>query len=84
MNASALVYTMVEMARAHDLNIYGYLQYLLEQCPDQGWTDEQLADPVPWSEKLQHLKNLNYSELFHLAKAGVIFICYRTIIWRLR
>ena len=56
-NASALVYTMVEMARAHDLNIYGYLQYLLERHPDQSWTDEQLADLVPWSEKLQYLKN---------------------------
>lgn len=32
-NASAVVYTMVEMARAHDLNIYGYLKYLLEQRP---------------------------------------------------
>lgn len=56
-NASALVYTMVEMAKAHDLNIYGYLQYLLEQRPDQSWSDEQLADLAPWSEKLQYLKN---------------------------
>jgi hypothetical protein len=45
------------MARAHDLNIYGYLKYLLDQRPDQSWTDEQLADLAPWSEKLQHLKN---------------------------
>lgn len=56
-NASAVVYTMVEMAKAHDLNIYGYLQHLLEQRPDQSWSDEQLADLAPWSEKLQHLKN---------------------------
>lgn len=55
--ASAVVYTVVEMARAHDLNIYGYLSFLLEQRPDEGWTDEQLADLAPWSEKLQHLKN---------------------------
>jgi hypothetical protein len=56
-DASAVVYTIVEMARAHDLNIYGYLKYLLDQRPDQSWTDEQLADLAPWSEKLQHLKN---------------------------
>ena len=55
--ASAVVYTMVEMARAHDLNIYDYLKYILDQRPDQNWTDEQLADLAPWSEKLQHLKN---------------------------
>jgi len=55
--ASAMVYTMVEMARAHDLNIYDYLKYILDQRPDQSWTDEQLADLAPWSEKLQHLKN---------------------------
>lgn len=52
-----MVYTMVEMARAHDLNIYDYLKYILDQRPDQSWTDEQLADLAPWSEKLQHLKN---------------------------
>jgi hypothetical protein len=45
------------MARAHDLNVYGYLKYLLDQRPDQSWTDEQLADLAPWSEKLQYLKN---------------------------
>ena len=32
--ASAMVYTMVEMARAHDLNIYDYLKYILDQRPD--------------------------------------------------
>lgn len=29
--ASAITYTMVEMAKAHNLNIYGYLSYILEQ-----------------------------------------------------
>ena len=29
-NASAVVYTMVEMAKAHDLNVYGYLKFLLD------------------------------------------------------
>ena len=51
-NASAVVYTMVEMAKAHGLNIYGYLKFLLEHRPDKDMTDEQLADLAPWSEKL--------------------------------
>jgi len=32
--ASAVVYTMVEMAKVHKLNIYEYLKYVLEQRPD--------------------------------------------------
>lgn len=56
-NASAVVYTMVEMAKAHDLNIYEYLKYLLEHRPTKEMSDEQLADLAPWSEKLQSIKN---------------------------
>ena len=40
--ASALVYTMVEMAKANELNIYKYLTYLLEQRPSEDMSDEQL------------------------------------------
>ena len=32
-NVSAVVYTMVEMIKAHDLNVYGYLKFLLEHWP---------------------------------------------------
>ena len=56
-NASAVVYTIVEMAKAHDLNIYGYLKFLLEHRPTKEMTDEQLAELAPWSEKLQSIKN---------------------------
>ena len=34
-NASAVVYTMVEMAKAHGLNIYEYLKFLLVPCKVQ-------------------------------------------------
>ena len=51
------VYTMVEMAKAHGLNIYGYLKFLLEHRPGKDMTDEQLAELAPWSEKLQSIKN---------------------------
>ncbi len=30
--ASAIVYTMVEMAKANGVNVYHYLTYLLEKC----------------------------------------------------
>jgi hypothetical protein len=56
-NASAVVYTMVEMAKAHDLNIYGYLKFLLEHGPTKEMRDDQLAELAPWSEKIQSIKN---------------------------
>ena len=56
-NASAVVYTMVEMAKAHDLNVYEYLKILLDHRPTKEMTDDQLAELAPWSEKLQSIKN---------------------------
>ena len=52
-----MVYTMVEMAKAHDLNVYGYLKFLLDHRPTKEMTDDQLAELAPWSEKLQSIKN---------------------------
>lgn len=51
--ASALVYTMVEMAKANDLNIYKYLTYLLDRRPSVDMSDEQLEVLIPWSEEVQ-------------------------------
>ena len=48
---------MVGMAKAHGLNIYEYLKFLLEHRPSKDMTDEQLAELAPWSEKLQSIKN---------------------------
>ena len=52
-DASAMVYTMVEMAKAHGLNIYKYLNFLLEQLPGTVMTDEELSKLVPWNETVQ-------------------------------
>ena len=49
--ASSLVYTMVEMAKANDLNVYKYLEFLLAHRPNEAMTDEQLEDLAPWSIK---------------------------------
>ena len=51
--ASATIYTMVEMAKAHEVNIYHYLAYVMEQRPNDSWTDEQLEHIAPWNENLK-------------------------------
>ena len=53
--ASALVYTMVEMAKANELNIYKYLKYLLEHRPSEAMSDEQLETLTPWSEEVHNV-----------------------------
>lgn len=50
--ASATVYTMVEMARAHGLNIYKYLKYLLERLPGTKMTDSALSKLSPWNQEV--------------------------------
>lgn len=55
--SSAIVYTIVEMARMHGLVIHDYLNYLLEQRPDKSWSDDELDRLLPWSEEVQQLKN---------------------------
>ena len=72
---------MVEMAKAHDLNICEYLKFLLEHRPTKEMPDEELAELAPWSEKLQSIKN--HSELLQPAKGWGNFVFGRSIIWRL-
>ena len=50
-HASATVYTMVEMAKAHGVNVEKYLTFLLEKRPHAGMTDEDLEKLAPWSEE---------------------------------
>ena len=42
----------------HSAEISGqlHLKYVLEQRPDNTWTDEQLSELALWSEKLQSIK----------------------------
>lgn len=51
--SSAIVYTMVEMAKAHGLNIYKYLKYLLEQLPQTSNSDQELSKLAPWDPEVQ-------------------------------
>lgn len=48
--SSATVYTMVEMARVHGLNIYKYLNYLLERLPSTKMTDSAMSKLAPWDQ----------------------------------
>ena len=54
-NASAAVYSIIETAKANNLNVYTYLQYLLLYMPDTDWRNypEDLGDLMPWSEAVQ-------------------------------
>ena len=49
------VYTMVEMAKANELNIYKYLTYLLEHHPSEDMSDEQLEALTPWSKEVKNV-----------------------------
>ena len=50
---SAIIYTMVETAKANKANVYWYIRYLLEEMPchmedkDRSFLDRM----VPWSEE---------------------------------
>lgn len=64
--ASAIVYTMVEMAKANGVNVYHYLTYLLEKLPDNSMSDNELDQLAPWNEKVKieierRAKNSNQS-----------------------
>ena len=53
-NASAIIYSIVETAKANDLNIYKYLKYLLTEIPqhmDETSTDF-IEELLPWSKTL--------------------------------
>lgn len=51
--ASAIIYSIVETAKANGLNPYYYLRYLLEQLPNMDTTDENGLDKLlPWSTTL--------------------------------
>ena len=54
-DASAAVYSIIETAKANNLNVYTYLQYLLLYMPDTDWRNypEELDNLMPWSEAVQ-------------------------------
>lgn len=45
--------TIVEMAKAYDLNLYEYLKFLLEHRTNENMSDEELDHLAPWSIDVQ-------------------------------
>ena len=52
--ASAMIYSLVETAKANGLNIYNYLEYLLTEIPqhEEGNDRSFIEDMLPWSKAL--------------------------------
>ena len=59
---------MVEMTKAHNLNIYKYLKFLPEQRPSKEWTDEQFEKLAPCSSEAQALYNNTRVNFSHSRK----------------
>ena len=52
--ANAVYYSLIESAKINKLNIYKYINYLLEQLPqlEGEQTEEDLEKYLPWSKEL--------------------------------
>lgn len=47
------IYSMIEMAKANELDPLKYLSFLLEHRPDAEMSDGELEQFAPWSELTQ-------------------------------
>ena len=50
---SAIIYTMVENAKANGVNVYQYLKLLLEKQPNNQMKDEELEKLAPWNKEVK-------------------------------
>lgn len=59
--ANAIYYSLIESAKANNLNIYKYINYLLNELPqlETEQTEEQIEKYLPWSKELPD-EILNY------------------------
>lgn len=60
--ASAVIYSIVEMSKAYQLNIQGYLEYLLKKRPSSEMSDEELDQLAPWSPEVNRLLKIENAE----------------------
>jgi Transposase and inactivated derivatives len=61
--ANAVLYTLVESARANELDVYEYLNYLLTEIPNSDYLQqpEVLEKYLPWSQELPEVCRLNHN-----------------------
>ena len=52
-DASMKIYSMIETAKANDLDAKKYLNYLLEHRPSAEMSDDELEQLTPWSDTVQ-------------------------------
>jgi len=57
--SSAIIYSLVETAKANKLNIYKYLETVLLYMPDYLDEPDGIEELLPWSEKMQAICSLN-------------------------
>lgn len=51
--SSAVIYSIVETAKANNLNIYEYMKYLLEELPEIVQKGKEVPERLmPWSAEL--------------------------------
>lgn len=60
--ANAVLYTLVESAKANELDVYEYLKYLLNEMPNRDFNNhpEILDQYLPWSTELPEECKLNH------------------------
>ena len=57
-DSSAVMYSIVETAKANDINVYHYLVFLLEKLPTLDGSDEAFESICPWNESVkQEIEN---------------------------
>ena len=61
--ANAVLYTLVESARANELDVFEYLNYLLTEIPNSDYLHqpEVLEKYLPWSQELPEVCRLNHN-----------------------
>lgn len=52
-DASSYAYSIVQTAKANDVNVYHYLCFLLEKAPSSMMTSEQLCELAPWNDDVK-------------------------------
>lgn len=57
--ASMVIYSLIETAKANDIDPLKYLTYLLENRLNEDMTDEDLENFAPWSEATRELCKIN-------------------------
>lgn len=62
--ASAIIYSIVETAKLNQLNPYYYLRYLLTVCPTKDTSNEELEKLMPWNSHTRtEVENLYIRDL---------------------